>query len=143
MMGIGGYQCFRAGRVDHLEVYLIDNIYGEEAVEDQQFLKRRKVLETLRSNPEMYFLHLDSSSATQEIRNSRDEILVLKRVNPTRCRDIIWKANNLVLYHDMLRAWEAVNRFNIINCLEDTKAIIKQLSKDEARESKWMQLANK
>lgn len=44
MMGIGGCHCFRSHRVKNMEVFLIDSIYGEEALEDRQFVRRRKIL---------------------------------------------------------------------------------------------------
>ena len=131
MFGIGGYQCYRSERVIHLEVYLLDNIYGEEAIEDQQFIKRKKIFESLHSNPEVYFLYLDPKTIAETIIDDRIEILALKRLDPTVCRDITWKNSPLQLYRDMVKTWEAVNRFNIITCLQDTKDTIKHLRKDE------------
>ena len=93
ILGIGGYHCFRSERVKNLEVFLIDHLYNQEAIRDDQFLKRRKIIETLRTNPEVYFLYLDPESAAKSIISDRTEVLEFKRVDMTVNKDIIWKGS--------------------------------------------------
>jgi hypothetical protein len=44
LVGIGGYKHYRSNSIKNVEVHLIDSIYGEEALEDSEFIKRKKHL---------------------------------------------------------------------------------------------------
>ena len=44
LIGIGGYKHYRTNSIKNVEVHLIDSLYGEEALEDREFLKRKKHL---------------------------------------------------------------------------------------------------
>ena len=99
-------------------------------------------MESFRLNPDIYFVHLDPKTVKNEIIDERLEILALKRLDTTVQKDIIWKGNTSTLYRDIVSRWESSNRYNIIQSIEDIKKIIKELSSDEKREAKWMELIN-
>lgn len=57
----------------------------------------------------------------------------LKRVETYVVKDIEWKGNISSLCRDVVKVWESGNKYNIINCLKDIKALVKEYQKEEKR----------
>jgi hypothetical protein len=98
LMGLSGYQILRSGNVHGLELHLLGSLEDEEAISDDSFLRRKKVIERLRCHRETVFLCLEQEDALEAISHERAEVLELKRVDRSVCKNIAWKGSLPVFY---------------------------------------------
>lgn len=124
-MGLSGYEIMRSGVVLGLELHLLCSLMDEEAIADEMFLRRKKIIERLRCRKEAIFLYLEEEEAKNV--HDKSEIFELKRADMSACKNVLWKGHSHLLYGDLLRAWESIHRYDLIGVLANLKQLVKNL----------------